>query len=95
MSDLTIAINDDVNQRNSFLAKRLAEQRCNLGISIEQLSKAIDISEEEYLLYENGDEELPASVAFLASVILGQDPLIYFKELEENTDPSAQVARVV
>ena len=72
-----------VDEKNQLLVKKLSDRRRELNMSVYELSAAIGMDEEEYIAYENGQEEMPASVLFVASVMLNGDPLTYLQELEE------------
>lgn len=69
---------------NTLLIARMASRRRELSITQEEIAEAIGISEEEYSFYENGVEPMPASVVFLASIILDGDPLAFINEVEDN-----------
>ena len=77
--------NGYLEENNMFLVSRMAERRREMKISYEELAEAIGISSDEYIAYENGLEHMPASVAFLAAIILDGDPMAYMAELETNT----------
>lgn len=53
------------------VAKRLKELREIAGLSVVDVCKAISISEEEYLSYENADADIPVSVLYAAANIFG------------------------
>ncbi len=76
--------NGHLEESNMFLVSRMAERRREMKISYEELADAIGVSSDEYIAYENGLEHMPASVAFLASIILDGDPMAYIAELETN-----------
>ncbi len=85
MVNLT-SINDATifDNKALLLSKKLSNKRCELNISVYEIAQAIGISEEEYIAYEDGVEEIPASVLFLVSVILDGNPLAYLELLESD-----------
>lgn len=55
------------------IAARIRELRELSGIAVPEIASAIHLSPEEYLVYEQGEEDIPASVLFELAHILKVD----------------------
>jgi transcriptional regulator with XRE-family HTH domain len=60
-----------MQERLKEVAARIKELRDILGISLEEMSSCLRISPEKYLKYENGEEDISASVLYEISHRLG------------------------
>jgi transcriptional regulator with XRE-family HTH domain len=60
-----------MQERIKEVAARIKELRGILGISIDDMSSHLKLSKEKYMKYENGEEDIPASVLYEISRKLG------------------------
>ncbi|AFD00643.1 transcriptional regulator (Cupin domain/ Helix-turn-helix.) [Methanocella conradii HZ254] len=60
-----------MQERIKEVADRIKELRNILGISIDDMSGYLKVGREKYLRYENGEEDIPASVLYEISRKLG------------------------
>lgn len=72
-----------MDARNPYIIQKLISARIKANIEVKYLAKAIGVTESEYIAYEKEMEEIPASIVFLASVILTNDPLHILEEAGE------------
>jgi transcriptional regulator with XRE-family HTH domain len=60
-----------MQERIKEVATRIKELRDILGLSLDDMSSHLKLSKEKYLKYENGEEDIPASVLYEISRKLG------------------------
>ena len=64
----------NVNEQIKQIANRIKYLRDAVDMSESDVSKAIGITLEEYLCYENGEKDIPISVIYSTAAALGVDP---------------------
>jgi quercetin dioxygenase-like cupin family protein len=60
-----------MQERIKEVASRIKELRGILGIGLEDMAASLQLDREKYLKYENGEEDIPASVLYEISHRLG------------------------
>ncbi len=64
----------DVNEQIKQIAERIKYLRDALDMTEAEVASSLSISIDEYLAYENGEKDIPISVIYSVSAILGVDP---------------------
>lgn len=63
-----------VNEQIKQIAQRIKYLRDALDMTENEVAKAVNLSVEEYIAYENGEKDIPISVIYSVAAALGVDP---------------------
>ncbi len=64
----------NVNEQIKQIAQRINFLRDTLDMPEEEVAKALSISLDEYISYENGEKDIPISIIYSVAAVLGVDP---------------------
>ena len=65
--------NTTINAQVQQVADRIKELRDIMDISVDEVASALDISNEQYMRYENAQDDIPISIIYSIANILGVD----------------------
>lgn len=74
---------------DSQVGRSISLRRERLGISVEQASKALNISPQELEYYESGASRIQAGRLLEIAKFLEVPPSYFFKEIHDGYDPTA------
>jgi transcriptional regulator with XRE-family HTH domain len=75
------------------IAARLKTLRTRVGIEVDAFAEALGVEEAELAAYENGSEDVPASVIALVCALSGVSFEYFFDEYEDEEALDAAVSR--
>jgi len=81
-----------MQERIREVAERIKELRGILGIGVDEIASYLKMDREKYLRYENGEEDIPASVLYeisrklgveMSILLTGETPRMHYLPLPE------------